>query len=252
MDTRQWSSGLNLWLQNASEQKRPRRASRDPCPVPRVLSDLYAENIFKNVVLVLEQAPRGVWLRILPEADDKDSIYYASTGQCWSDMLACMLHEGLIVFSRVNFKLSPSRNLWEALGILHDMGQPYELGTARKNKSKAYSLFVCVGKPIYKRPNDQLIAKGCEVPPAKQTSHQVQVLLKDWMQLNGRLISTKNGKPKLNLPWFWICNVSHDLTVLGRKKLKFTTGFKLQERPKIMRSVLPKSGGGKTQCTLPK
>jgi hypothetical protein len=57
--------------------------------------------------------------------------------------------------------------LWEALGILHDMGQPYyEVGTERKNKSKAYSLFVCVGKPIYKRPNDQLVAKGYEVPPA--------------------------------------------------------------------------------------
>jgi hypothetical protein len=63
-----------------------------------------AEDITDHLARVLETACPGVWLSILPNDDDDDSIYY-HTGQEWADMLPCIMVIGLIRFQKGKIRI---------------------------------------------------------------------------------------------------------------------------------------------------
>jgi hypothetical protein len=126
-----------------------------------------SEDIRNAVLDLVGCCTAGVWLRILPHDEDKDSLCF-HTGQEWADVQPCLQELGLVTTpNHLGGKLSAPINVWEqfagaSAGLL-------EVGTARPRKAgttgqRATSVFV-MRKPKtreerkFASPIDQLKAR---------------------------------------------------------------------------------------------
>jgi hypothetical protein len=138
----------------------PLHNSIEKRPSEAVLSDPPSKSgIAQYLTTLLERAPSGKWLRVLPEQDDYDSIYFA-TNQKWDNILPVLIHGGY-VYSDTRFgKLSVKTSEWNNLGIHFDK---FEV-TRSRMKDKSRPVFLCKGRPDHKNPMDQLKSEEEIIP----------------------------------------------------------------------------------------
>jgi hypothetical protein len=158
---------------NAPQEDRSSQPLQNILEQPRLAPILFdpptKEDIAQYLTTLLEKAPSGQWLRVLPEEDDYDSIYFA-TNQKWENILPVLIHGGYLFNDKRFGKLSVKKNEWNNLGVHFDK---FEVTTCRL-KDKSRPVFLCKGKPIYKNPLGQLKSET-EIIPVPATRRSVEL-----------------------------------------------------------------------------
>ena len=124
------------------------------------LSSFSKANILTNVAKVIERAPRGVWLRLMPLQEDLDSLFYA-VDFSWEDMLPALHHTGLVAFAKRTGKTSIQIDTWTSLES--HFNERLQFSQCRIGKSTTQHPFLCLGTPQYKSFVEQAKSK-MEIP----------------------------------------------------------------------------------------
>jgi hypothetical protein len=148
----------------------PLHNSIEKRPSEAVLSDPTSKSgIAQYLTTLLERAPSGKWLRVLPEQDDYDSIYFP-TNQKWDNILPVLIHGGYVYSDNRFGKLTVKTSEWNNLGIHFDK---FEV-TRSRMKDKSRPAFLCKGRPDHKNPMDQLKSEE-EIIPVPATRASVEL-----------------------------------------------------------------------------
>jgi hypothetical protein len=148
------SSGLSDLSQNAPPRKSMQMRTTSSPVEGRILAGFSDEDIENQLRATCLRAERDVWLRLLPNDDDDDSLFF-NTGQYWEHMYPCLHKAGFMSKSKVNEKITVDRGRWEIFCLV--LGVRMQMGTYRGKHDSQSQYFIAIGNNLrYDSPEEQI------------------------------------------------------------------------------------------------